>query len=1307
MPSLSPQDFEMLDAYEEEERQRRAAEAAQQQQPQAAQQQQPPTTEQTPREAAASAEKTKLDRGFFTDVGERLQRELDPLNRLDGYLDDVAELTGNETIQQIADFVPNRDEFRGKFADVPVLGQLAAAASAVDDIPLIPATVAARFANQDASFSELPAELKDVEGGEAVFQISSIVAPTLVGVPGGANVASRGAKVLAAESLLETLPQRSAEDLIAGREIAVRYGEIADLLGFEGAEVTKDLIEGKKPSAQVTVAVTGFIQNLGINFASDAIFGAIFKKLGVSNTSEAAEAVSKATGKPSDVVQRSLDDVEVPSKGNPDLDINEAVSLNTGVPRPTANKALNEDAIQASAIQRSFDFGDSGMATKDFQFFSNYKVFSDNTSYQKALADATKSLEPVLKDKGAMERAIVGGQKWVSQFFDETNQTLDLDAAYRAWGDDLTLEPLNARAILVNAAERMDGNVPSKADFVKNRTITSQEGTVAATLIGEELGIRLHQAARRVTNLEDGSIDFTKAVDDYLDLQDKAEFFLTPLRRFKAKWGTSGKIQQFDEVRRIGIGKQKDVKPLQIETPSYDAPVEQFSKVYKDTNDEGATLRELWVRYNAGDADAGNTLKTYFNLMSFAAPRTAVAQVNNLSNTLLKQLKKGNNDATTNLYYAAMLSRISPQTASLASNVVNLVKEPIGLFLSGDKAYAVGQVYGALSVFSDALQVGKRAFMTEVPVNAGSKLDAKIFDRKLRDLELDRLYEGVQKELNATNANDLTKGLAWWNYTRQKIANHPLNSYAGRGFLAADEWAKVVYGGMTASGRAFREASEKGVKRGTDEFKQLQQKQFNDIFRDGIEKGELNPATGVLDGANSITFATPIPKNGNFVDNAFRNLQDAADSSAFWKFVSPFTRVAYNTLEQGGVMLAGSIPGVGGEVLQRLIPRYRRIMNGEMGDIARLQLKSNLAFGQASAFAVVGLSFSGMMTGNNPPAGLPKTSFIVPAPGTKNGWVGIPYGRLEPIATPFAILSDLTTNYRDNIISEPDYEKAIAEVLTAFGLATLDKTFTSSLTNVASLLDVKNFSEGTAVSGVNAAGAVVSSAVLPIGAGSALTRMVADWVNPYQNYSKEKDNLLANVWGALANRNLGGATMPTKFDPYTGEKRTKVAGFGSNYWGQVLATIGNEAIVPGRLGDAKSNNILKQMDRIGFDPEIDLRSYKGIALSVEEQSILSKDLHDFGSLSKKLNDYFEGNRYPGSAIRKQSREGTQTKTELLKEQARQDVRRIINLAKDEAIREGRLSTTQSFQTKMLPEINDPLPYGETDGILRGLLMPTR
>jgi len=258
------------------------------------------------------------------------------------------------------------------------------------------------------------------------------------------------------------------------------------------------------------------------------------------------------------------------------------------------------------------------------------------------------------------------------------------------------------------------------------------------------------------------------------------------------------------------------------------------------------------------------------------------------------------------------------------------------------------------------------------------------------------------------------------------------------------------------------------------------------------------------------------------------------------------------------------------------------------------------------------------------------------------------------------------------------------------------------LTNVASLLDVKNFGDGTVVSGVNATGAIGASLVLPIGAGAALTRMVADWVNPYQNYSKENDNLLANVWGALANRNLGGATLPIKYDPYTGEPRTKVAGFGSNYWGQVLATMGNEVLVPGRLGDAKSNNILKQMDRIGFDPEIDLRSYNGIALSAEEQSILSKDIHDFGNLSQKLETYFSGDRYPGAAIRRQSREGTQTKTASLKEQARQDVRKIINEAKAQAIEQGRLSTSQSFQIKMLPEIDGvPMPsYGsDVDAIL--------
>ena len=79
---------------------------------------------------------------------------------------------------------------------------------------------------------------------------------------------------LAIESVVETLPQDTAEDMVAGRTLAARFGEIYDALelnlGYEnGTELTRDLIEGRTPQAQALLAVWGFSQNYGISLDRD------------------------------------------------------------------------------------------------------------------------------------------------------------------------------------------------------------------------------------------------------------------------------------------------------------------------------------------------------------------------------------------------------------------------------------------------------------------------------------------------------------------------------------------------------------------------------------------------------------------------------------------------------------------------------------------------------------------------------------------------------------------------------------------------------------------------------------------------------------------------------------------------------------------------------------------------------------------------------------------------------------------------------------------------------------------------------
>ena len=818
-------------------------------------------------------------------------------------------------------------------------------------------------------------------------------------------------------------------------------------------------------------------------------------------------------------------------------------------------------------------------------------------------------------------------------------------------------------------------------------------------------------------NLENVEGEWSAAVEQYIQLQDKAELFLTPLRRFKLRWNVTGEAQGKDFLRQLKMNLGvDDAKKTRVDR-TIDAPADEFRTIRAEPGQDGATLRELLDAYASGDKDAGNTIKAYFAAISHAPPKLAVATMDNLTGVLRAQLKAGNKDATRNLLYASYLTRLAPQTASLVSNLVNLVKEPIGLFLAGERSYAAGQFVGAFSVFGDALQVGKKAFQNGYSVNSGTKLDASVYDTKLRQLELDNLWEGVQKELQAEGASKKDRVVAWWDYTRQSIANHPLNSVAGKLFLAGDEWSKVVYGGMTATGQAFKEMADSGVKRGSKEAEAIVQKNFREIFTDGVKHGELNPKTGALDAANAITFSQSIPRGGNVIDQAFRSLQDKGRESAFWNFVSPFTRVSYWTMEKGGVMLAGSIPGVGGKALMKLVPRYRKIMNGEMGELARLQLKSNFHFAGYSAFMVGGLAYGGFMTGNNPPEGMPKASFIIPTNNNK-GYLAVPYGRVEPLATPFAVIADAVQSFRDNVIDEQQYTKLVEDVVIALGLATFDKSFMTGMSNVADLLDVKNFSEGTIISGTSSVSGIATSAVLPIGAGASLTRMVSSWVNPYETNSKADPNFFRNIFASIAQRNFGGLTNPARYNPLTGNPLMRVSSIGGKErWKGALASLLNESVVPGQLKDGDAMDIMNELDFVGYDSNrfyTGTRSANGVPLSLELQTHLQRDLYDIGGLPKRLRAFFKSKEYSRlkaelKAARKVRTPEGRLRVESLESKLKAKVEKRFADAKQRAVSRGSVGKDDKFQRQRRISEGKSLPpvAQQSNNPLAGLILPYR
>ena len=167
----------------------------------------------------------------------------------------------------------------------------------------LPATIAARIANQASPWADPPAVLKESPIGETIFEIAQIAVPTLL-TAGVAGPALGGTAGLLTESVIETATQESFEDLLAGRSLAGKFGEVADYLGMDGANLTKDLIEGKTFDSQAFTAVVGFIQNLGINFGANKLFEKITGSL--PNPTKSDKTVAKVLGRNVEDVQREV-----------------------------------------------------------------------------------------------------------------------------------------------------------------------------------------------------------------------------------------------------------------------------------------------------------------------------------------------------------------------------------------------------------------------------------------------------------------------------------------------------------------------------------------------------------------------------------------------------------------------------------------------------------------------------------------------------------------------------------------------------------------------------------------------------------------------------------------------------------------------------------------------------------------------------------------------------------------------------------------------------------------------------------------
>ena len=1175
------------------------------------------------REAAMSAEVQNPDeqreRGVFTQVGEFLQ------NAADAPANFASQLTGG--------LIPSADQQRENAMGIPVVGPAVVGGGlGIESGLLTPVTLGARATNQQTPWTQKPAVLEGSPVGEAAFTIMEIVTPSLIvgaAIPGGVPAGLVGVGV---ESAVETAVQtESSEDLIASRTLAAAAGEIAEYLEpGSGKQLAIDLVEGKTAESKVLISVAGFLQNLGINIGVNQLIKGLTP--GAARTADAAEeAAAQATGKSVDDVTQSIDNTTQPRYSVDEEPFESArVSEDTDVPvskPPEGNEYVNPDALSAESL-RDFRLDADYLTSADRKYFSNIAAVADDVKVQNMIEEASKTFERLKGVK--VDEALIARR--VQSFWLDNKQFLDTDTDYvaRSFIDADFARPITeGKRVTAELAQVSDDT------FLREYATLDPGGYAAAAMIGEEMGTRAVKLARQAVNLDANGVDFTSVVENLIDLQDRLGTFMVPLRRAKREWNLGGTFQQRKTIRSLRDADVVSPSQPKVEAPRVDAPARELEVIKRNETDEGRTLKELWDAYQAGDADAGKTLKEYLNAVAYSNPQTAVSQIENLTEVLKSELFKGNKGAFRQLRYASMLGRLGTQVVANASTIARLIAEPIGGVVSpvlgggkkADAIYALGQLAGGFSGFFDAVQAGARTFKTGITLNSGTKLDGLIQDIKLERAQLDAKWQGLQRQMNADGASKADMFTAHMWYQLQQYALHPFNSLASRGLMAGDEFGKSLFGAQVASGRAWKEAFEQGkfnlkaVRNG--ELDPLVKAELEKVFKDGKVKGKITDAD-VLEGAKNITMQGEIPKTGNFIDSGFRGLQNASQESEFWSFFFPFVKAGYNSLE-----IAARFEPTG--QMRRLIPRYNAIMKGELGEVARQQLQSQLAFGRLWTAGSAYMAWNGMITGYSTPPGTPQTSILIPADNA-DGYIAVSYARLEPFATLMSVTADLVQGLRYTVIHEKDYQRFAEEMVFAIGMSTFDKSFLQGMHDITALLNMKRYGDsGGASIAKNVSNVVGGYALAPAGQAAALTRAIASYTNPYMTISKDKTNIWNELAGSFRSRFFGGHGNPIQYNVFTGEPMMRTIDLlpGKNRFTATISAMLNEAGFPGSISNASMTAAQKELGILGFefDQKSKLSTWEGIELSPELQSKLSAGMHKYGRLNQRLEAYFNGNDY--------------------------------------------------------------------------------
>ena len=1218
-------------------------------------------------DVARTEQKSELESGAVSNVGNALSYGLQG-----GYMDDALnagaaalnQLSGGR-LQGVDDFFKSNEELQQAQADSAkqraekrAAGEMSGPEAALDTTLnaitgidegieaglLLPASLAARVTNQAAPWADTPETLKNSPVGDSLMKITEVLVPTLL-TGGLAGKSFLGAK--AVESAVETVPQRSSDDLILGNQVATAFGDVADYLGFDGEELVRDLKRGDNFRGQALVAAVGFMQNMAINVTIDRVLGYFSstvkavnrpnalpggdpkllegesfkgnrlnragqprlpgqKGLPSAGETSAVEEVSivvhpadpkvaKILGKSPEDVAKAVDDTVDPGY-TASAEPADVIDVDTFLPtsKPSkGNKHVSEEALIREMVQGRSGVGRDGLTDVDRSYFTNWSAISDQKGMAEALNEITASYQRLRKFPTDVKEI-----RAKAAHFWKANRALlndDVESFARKMYKEGGIKPLEGRLGMNDFAD-IDWKRAMREEMMAD-----EEGFTILALAGEQLGVQTTKMARMLKSLEFGSMDFTNAMEVFVNYHEKADLLFIPLRRAKRKWAAEGFSQQL-AIRKalesvIGSERLNTIKAY----ADAGATADDFTRIGFDEANPGGTLRQLWDRFKGGDEEAGKVLKAYMEHLSTVQPDMAHQAANKMAYVLDKYLKDQVKDTIGSLWYAGMLTTTEPIKAALAGSVLQN-----GILALGDVARAAPG-----SIFSLARGKGQKkefwyAFGKLQGALTTTQANTQVFYKSLKENKLihnTTRFRGMepqtlaQKQMRAEwahkNAIDRIKRQGGnpvrefnehlW-YALTTVANHPFVQVSTRALAAIDQGGISTTANMEAVARAYVKAFEDGKLQNIEAY--IDGSRMS-MFKDGVITGSVTDPD-VLAAARNLSLQNDIPRGDDaiFFDNIFSAMEDATKTSGAFKIFNAFPRLSWNAIDRA-LMLDPT------GVFARIHPRYRAIIAGEYGPSQQQQLKSFIAAGRLTMLGMTMPVLNGNIIGQNPPPGMEqyRNSFIFKNPD--GGITSFDYSRYQPFSAMLSVFADTVNGVKDKVINTQQLDVFLSQMGVSLSMNLRGQTFLSGLDEMSRILALRNAEKNIPLFFAEQIAGMTG--VFGI---KQLTRAF----QPYETINKDGEDDLANMFLAMRNRGLGGAGNPIKYDRYTGEALTKNGPNGVGYW---EATANNLAQVFGYAGTVKTRRGVEPVQEVFDEVEYDtakwdkLHTVKSAAGTVE------------------------------------------------------------------------------------------------------------